>query len=293
MSARTGLTLLLAAAIAAVVLRSTPISACCPAPPSGKPVVNADQTVILIWDAATKTQHFIRRASFRSEADDFGFLVPTPARPELEESGNEAFPYLQKLTEPERIKRTRPSEGMNCGCGCASPTKDTATKSAGANVTVLETKRVAGFNATVLQAGSADALVRWLKDHGYAFSPEVEAWAKPYVEAGWKINSLLTSSPNVLSAMTLLLLSGYFQATNHSCGNAPARLCESTYWGYATPPESPTSHLPAAPLLRPDLFRHWLVFTQNIVKPFYSFRAPVWRFPVQCVADCLEQLSLA
>jgi hypothetical protein len=50
--------------------------ACCPVPPSGKPVVNADQTVIMIWDAATKTQHFIRQASFKSAADDFGFLVP-------------------------------------------------------------------------------------------------------------------------------------------------------------------------------------------------------------------------
>ena len=52
--------------------------ACCPAPPSGKPVVNADQTVLIIWDAAAKTQHFIRQASFTSQADDFGFIVPSP-----------------------------------------------------------------------------------------------------------------------------------------------------------------------------------------------------------------------
>src|SRR5262249_53157744 len=57
---------------------------------------------LLLWDAATRTQHFIRKASFHSAADDFGFLVPTPARPELEESGNEAFSFLQKLTEPEK-----------------------------------------------------------------------------------------------------------------------------------------------------------------------------------------------
>ena len=49
--------------------------ACAPAP-SGKLVVNADQTVIIIWDAANNTQHFIRKASFKSEADDFGFLIP-------------------------------------------------------------------------------------------------------------------------------------------------------------------------------------------------------------------------
>jgi len=62
-------------------LASDPALACCPAPRSGQAVVNADQTVILIWDAATKTQHFIRKASFKSEADDFGFLVPSPSKP--------------------------------------------------------------------------------------------------------------------------------------------------------------------------------------------------------------------
>jgi hypothetical protein len=91
--------------------------ACCPVPPAGKPVVNADQTVIIIWDAATKTEHFIRRASFQSEANDFGFLVPTPSRPELQESGNEALPFLQKLTEPETQKLPRPRGGTGCGWG--------------------------------------------------------------------------------------------------------------------------------------------------------------------------------
>ena len=55
--------------------------ACCPAPPSGKPVVNADQTVIILWDAARKTEHFIRKASFKSDADNFGFLVTKLNRP--------------------------------------------------------------------------------------------------------------------------------------------------------------------------------------------------------------------
>ena len=80
MTARVGLGLALAAAMLSS-LGASPTSACCPAPPSGKPVVNADQTVLMIWDGATKTQHFIRQASFKSEADDFGFLVPTPTQP--------------------------------------------------------------------------------------------------------------------------------------------------------------------------------------------------------------------
>jgi hypothetical protein len=175
--------LLLAAAV--VAIRSASVApACCPVWPSGKPVVNADQTVIILWNAATKTQHFIRQASFKSDAPDFGFLIPSPSQPELAESGNGAFDSLRKLTAPRIEKRARPPQGMSCGCG------DKTTRSAAANVAVLDEKLVAGFHAVVLRADSAGDLVGWLEEHGYAYSPEVEAWAKPYVDAGWKITAL-------------------------------------------------------------------------------------------------------
>jgi hypothetical protein len=163
--------------------------ACCPASRPGRPVVNSDQTVIIIWDAASKTEHFIRKASFKSDADDFGFLVPTPSQPNLDESGNEAFAFLHELTEPEKIIRPRPTGGIGCGCSGAGDSKDKGIARRVA-VKLLEEKEVAGFHAVVLETKSANDLVNWLKDHGYAFSPEMEAWAKPYVEAAWKITAL-------------------------------------------------------------------------------------------------------
>ncbi|MGE3806441.1 MAG: DUF2330 domain-containing protein [Gemmataceae bacterium] len=159
--------------------------ACCAAPPSGKPVVNADQTVIIIWDAANQMQHFIRKATFASSADDFGFLVPTPEQPELAESGNDAFPYVQSLTEPERVRRTRP---VNMSCGCSKMAAPDAAMRG--DVQVLEQKLVAGFDASVLAASSSEALVQWLEKNGYAYSPAVQAWAQPYVDAGWKFTAL-------------------------------------------------------------------------------------------------------
>src|SRR5208283_5165828 len=100
MALRARLALSLSAVVVLWSYCSSLVPACCPAPPPGKPVVNADQTVIILWDAATKTQHFIRQANFKSEAEDFGFLVPSPTQPQLEESGNEAFPVLERLTAP-------------------------------------------------------------------------------------------------------------------------------------------------------------------------------------------------
>jgi Uncharacterized protein conserved in bacteria (DUF2330) len=181
-------------------------SACCPAPPSGKPVVNADQTVILLWDAANRTQHFIRKASFKSEADDFGFIVPSPTLPELNESGDEAFPYLLDLTKPEVKTVWQPP---SIGCALHSPQSLGHAGGVDAEtVTILQEKEVAGFNAVVLEASSSGALVVWLQEHGYAFSPEVAAWAAPYVERGWKFTALKiakkpASSGKVVAASAL------------------------------------------------------------------------------------------
>lgn len=168
---------------------STPTAeSCCAVFPSGKPVVNADQSVIIIWDEANKTQHFIRRASFKSDADDFGFLVPSPTKPELDESGNEAFPALQKLTEPAHIKARKPMGTP--GCGCAAPSRSLDAPMAGSSVKVLEEKTVAGYKASVLETKSVHDLVNWLKENGYFYSMEVAAWAKPYVDQGWKFTAL-------------------------------------------------------------------------------------------------------
>src|SRR5579864_2244059 len=168
MAVRSWLPVLLAGIVFIPMLGSPPAPACCPAPPSGKPVVNADQTVIIIWDAAAKMQHFIRQASFKSDADDFGFIVPSPSVPELEEAGNEAFPYLLKLTEPEVITKKRPSGGGGCGCAMEKSAPMARGLDEAKNlpaIKVLAEKQVAGFNAKVLEAKSAEALVGWLKDN--------------------------------------------------------------------------------------------------------------------------------
>lgn len=163
-----------------------PTEACCPAPMKGDWVLNADQTVIMIWDAVAKRQHFIRQASFQANAKDFGFIIPTPSQPELAEAGNETFATLQRYTEPQVIHRPR-GGGCNLGCSKAALPAAGAVKS---EVRVLEEKLVAGFSATVLEADDVNVLVKWLEENGYNYSPAVAEWAAPYVEQKWKFTAL-------------------------------------------------------------------------------------------------------
>ncbi|CAN5180805.1 hypothetical protein BH11PLA2_BH11PLA2_07500 [soil metagenome] len=160
-----------------------PSWACCAIGPRGKPVVNADQTVIIVWDAARQTQHFIRQATFRSDATDFGFLIPSPSEPQIEEAGDAAFEDLKQFTAPEK-KTERVNASL--GCGSRETTKFVTVSS---KVNVLQSKVVAGLQTVVLETTSPKALVAWLQANGYPYTSEVEGWVTPYLGAGWKITA--------------------------------------------------------------------------------------------------------
>lgn len=140
----------------------------------------------MIWNPETKVQHFIRQASFKSDGADLGFIVPTPAEPELAASGNDAFDALGEFTKPEVQYRQARRQATGCGCASESKSERKTTKT----VEVLQQKRVAGYDATVLEATSADDLAKWLAEHGYDFSPQIATWAEPYVADGWKFTAL-------------------------------------------------------------------------------------------------------
>lgn len=79
--------------------------ACAPAPRTGQFVRIAEESAIIVWDEAAHTQHFIRRATFDTEAPDFGFLVPTPTKPTLAEVSDAAYTDLEYLIRPKVIEQ--------------------------------------------------------------------------------------------------------------------------------------------------------------------------------------------
>jgi hypothetical protein len=128
-------TLMVLTSVMVMLPSSNPLWGCAAVSRARQRVEIADESAIIIWDASTKTEHFIRRASFTTPADDFGFLVPTPTKPALAEASDSAFSYLERLTAPPRPS-PRPSfnsHGRPIPMSAARPP-----------VRVIETKRVAG-----------------------------------------------------------------------------------------------------------------------------------------------------
>lgn len=173
-------------------------AACATAPMIGDTVHIADEAALIVWDPTHHIEHFIRRATFATRARDFGFLVPTPTRPELAAADEAVFFNLDEAAAPEvRVEhRSRWRPGIGCLGFFALRSAEVSSMAAGAPpVRVLDEVRVAGYDAVVLEADDPAALAQWLTDRHYATTPTLTSWLTPYVAAHWKITAFRVASP--------------------------------------------------------------------------------------------------
>src|SRR5262249_48580872 len=110
--------------------------------------------------------------------------------PKLAEVDDSIFHELERITAPPVRVKQESSDG--CSIGCADKK---AAGPPGNSVSVLEEKRVAGYDAAVLAATDAAALNKWLADHGYESSDVLKKWLEPYVQKGWIITAFKVAKP--------------------------------------------------------------------------------------------------
>jgi hypothetical protein len=157
------------------------------------------EQALIVWDAAAGREHFVRRGRFASTAADFGFLVPTPGVPELAEAPDAVFDRLHAAVQPEVVRRTglRPQPlavlllpfTMLLSRSAGAPEGMMSAAGPPQSVRVIDEKRVAGYQAVVLQADDPQALLKWLAEHHYDARPELQEWLVPYVAARWTITA--------------------------------------------------------------------------------------------------------
>jgi hypothetical protein len=113
-------------------------------------------------------------------SEDFGFLVPTPSRPELAEVSSRLFADLFTLYRmpPRRSGGRSRSASSGAHASAAEP-----------SVVVLEERTVAGMDAAVLAANDPQALDGWLRTHGYPNGGPLTAYLAPYVASGWIVTA--------------------------------------------------------------------------------------------------------
>jgi len=126
------------------------------------------QKAVLYWHAGREVM--VLQVKYEGPAEDFGWVVPLPARPEVEAIKPADSPFA----ELSRYTQVRDRWGLR---GMAPPDDEA--------VTVLDRKIAGVYDVAVLAATDAGALSAWLEKHGFAFPRERQDVLDHYVRKGW------------------------------------------------------------------------------------------------------------
>ncbi len=135
------------------------------------------EDVVIIWDHARHTEHFIRSVTLNSSAKDAGFLVPTPTTPQLAVADMRIFDVMEWYLP-------KPKEGLN-STNEAIP----AARTDGTGPRIISEQDIGDYHAVVLAASDAKGLGDWLKANGYPWTDSSAKWLQPYLAAKWKITA--------------------------------------------------------------------------------------------------------
>jgi hypothetical protein len=133
---------------------------------------SAQKAVILYGNS---TEHLILSVSFEGDAEDFAWVIPLPAKPEIAVTDAELFWELSDFTATE-IPGGK--GGVGCAFGGMSPGDHEG-------VDVIEEQVVGPYATATLSATNATALADWLNANGYVFPEEGEEIISEYIEREW------------------------------------------------------------------------------------------------------------
>src|SRR5262249_46577978 len=145
------------------------------------------QKAFLTWDPQEGIETFTVQPKFEGNALDFGMVIPTPARPKLDEMPRDFFKELAVLTILK--KRQYPQSRLRILLAAHRAAMfreelarmDTVARS---RVKVLEAGIVGSLDYKIITADRADDLFTWLKDNQYSYSGD-EATLDFYIKKKW------------------------------------------------------------------------------------------------------------
>jgi hypothetical protein len=151
-------------------------------PAEGVPVLETER-ILLTFDPATSTEHFIREIKIAKGVKRFGFVVPVPSKPTLAKVEHDVFAGLTRQfpSVPPAPQPPAQSRGLFRGDSKSAP----ETAIASASVHVQATQKIGSFTAITLAATDTAALQTWLKDNGLASPPSHTQWLDHYVALGF------------------------------------------------------------------------------------------------------------
>lgn len=140
-----------------------------------KIISETGQRAVIWHEGGTET--LILSTSFKGDPEEFAWIIPVPARPDVSAGKDELFTALDDYVRPRYDDRVAvPLMGIS-----GLSVRDSYTPS----VNVLQTKKVDIYDIAVLEANDAGALSKWLTDNGYEYPANRDLLLKHYINKKW------------------------------------------------------------------------------------------------------------
>jgi hypothetical protein len=177
-----------------------------------------NEATVIVWNQQTHTEHFIRRATFEDiEGKSVGFIVPTPAVPQLAEGDADVFIGLDHMTEPETETRELQDISLESWLFPSwnypliktpepLPADMAAAADAAIPVEVLQHQRIGDLDAVTVRASNGTRLNQWLHQHQFDSRPAFEKWLDFYVRKGWVVTAFRFVSDKDISSIASPLI---------------------------------------------------------------------------------------
>ena len=179
-------------------------AACCYFSAKNTDILQPAQKVFITWDPVEKIETFTVQPKFEGNALDFGMVIPTPTQPKLHEMPRDtfknlaiysilksrAFPHSDLLRYQGGFGGFPGGGGFQGGFGgggvpqASGPPTDNSNKPRKPAIKILETGVVGSLDYKIIEAGRADDLFQWLKDHKYSYAGD-EASLNFYIQKKW------------------------------------------------------------------------------------------------------------
>ena len=130
---------------------------------------------------------FVIRPGFKGSVEEFGMLIPFPSPPALRKIPDDTFAHIAAAVDPPEVLVDLTPRVFEA----ADDAEDGAmalpepSMSVSSNVTVIRQEAVGMYEVAVLEAGSAEALNRWMTDHGYRYPKGMDGVCEDYIADQW------------------------------------------------------------------------------------------------------------
>ena len=146
---------------------------------SALPMNQVGEKILFAFDGSTMTMQV--QIQYQGTAEDFAWVLPIPAIPELMVGQNEVFRQLSFTTRPAFFLQF--DQADECGFFYPFPeAMDDVTRSE--DVEVASEERVGPYETAVIKADDAAAITEWLLANGYQIGDLGAELLEPYVANG-------------------------------------------------------------------------------------------------------------